>query len=88
MASGKQEVSGAPLSATTAHRPQVFPTGQSCVVAREFAAALEELRMTKLECLNYKSLVTHDRAQLAEIARDRMLVQAQPAERDPTLPRQ
>ena len=28
-----QEVGGAPSSAPTAHRPQVFPTGQSCAVA-------------------------------------------------------
>jgi len=52
--------------------------------AREFAelqarleAALEGLRATRLEFLNYKALVVQDRAQLAEIDRLRQLTKAQ-----------
>ena len=55
---------------------------------RELDAALQQVRETRLEFLNYKAAVVHDRAQLAEVNRLRMLTQAQLAERDPLQPLQ
>ena len=50
---------------------------------RELDQALGQVRETQLEFLNYKQAVVHDRARLAEIAYQRMLVQAQIAQREP-----
>jgi hypothetical protein len=55
---------------------------------RELDAALQQVRETRLEFLNYKAAVVHDRAQLAEVNRLRMLTQAQLVERDPLQPLQ
>jgi hypothetical protein len=52
----------------------------------EALAALMDARAVKLEYLNFKAAVVHDKQQLAEIARQRMFVQAQIAQRDPTVP--
>ena len=51
-------------------------------------AALDAARMTKLEYLSFRQAVTHERAQLAEIERLRMITVAQMAERDPLQPLQ
>ena len=45
-------------------------------------------RETKLEYLSFKQAVVRDRAQLAELAQQRMIMQAQLAERDPSQPLQ
>jgi hypothetical protein len=50
-------------------------------VHRQLVAAREELCTTKTEFLNFRAAVTHDKQKLAEIARDRMLIQAQIATR-------
>ena len=55
---------------------------------RELDQALEQVRTTRLEFLNYKALVVRDREQLAEVNRLRMLTQAQLVERDPLQPLQ
>jgi len=49
-------------------------------------AARDEVHQIKMEFLNFRAAVIHDKQQLAEIARERMLFQAQIATRDPTLP--
>jgi hypothetical protein len=55
---------------------------------RELDAALQQVHETRLEYLNFKASVTHDREQLARIERTRMLTVAQTAQRDPTMPLQ
>lgn len=55
---------------------------------RELEAALAQARQTQLEFLAYRQAVTFDRARLAEINHERMLVAAQLAERDPAQPLQ
>jgi hypothetical protein len=50
---------------------------------RELDAALEQVRATRLEFLNFKAAVTHDKQQLSEIYRLRDIANAQIAERDP-----
>jgi hypothetical protein len=50
---------------------------------RELDAALAEVRETKLEFLNFKAAVTHDRQMLTKLHHERALVSAQLAERDP-----
>jgi hypothetical protein len=57
-------------------------------IAAKCDALHRELEQTRLEFANYKAGVTHDRAQLAEVNRLRMLVVAQCAQRDPTTPLQ
>jgi len=62
---------------------------------REFAAliaeleqARDELHATKMEFLRFKQLVTKDKQVLAELARQRMIVEASCAVHDPNMPLQ
>src|SRR5262245_405481 len=50
---------------------------------RELDAALEQVRATQLEFLNYKCSVTRDRQTLAALNHERALVQAQLTQFDP-----
>jgi len=50
----------------------------------ELEQARDELHATKMAFLRFKQMVTKDKALLAEIARDRAIIQGQVAERDPT----
>jgi len=49
----------------------------------EALTALEDARAIKMEFLRYKSLVVHDRAQLAEIERERAEIAFAIAQREP-----